>query len=69
LEKILQIFVILSRASAQREESACLKASVGKKRKDSASTHAYLNCFESLMTHAIFPEHPIPRDMVTIHTF
>lgn len=67
LKKCLWILVILSCITAQREESACLKSSVGKK--NSTSPHAYLNCFENLMTHAVFPDHPIPRDMVTIDTF
>lgn len=47
----------------------CLFEIISWKKKNSTSPHAYLNCFENLMTHAVFPDHPIPRDMVTIDTF
>lgn len=40
-----------------------------KKKKKSTFPHAYLNYFESLMTDAVFPGHPISWDMVIIDTF
>lgn len=52
--------------TAQREERAYLK--LEKIEKNYSSPHVCFNCFESFMTRAVFPEHPILCDMVTLDT-